>query len=86
MTERQPIVYVIDDASIRESLSRLIRSVGLRVQLFSSAKEFLESSRPDTESCLVLDIRLRGLTGRVTPSNSNCRSLSPVIRQNSGRV
>jgi FixJ family two-component response regulator len=64
MTERQPIVYVIDDdASIRETLSSLIRSVGLRVQLFSSAKEFLESSRPDTESCLILDIRLRGMSG-----------------------
>ena len=64
MTERQPIVYVIDDdASIRETLSSLIRSVGLRVQLFGSGKEFLESSRPDTESCLILDIRLRGMSG-----------------------
>src|ERR1700722_2176784 len=64
MTERQPIVYVIDDdASIRETLNSLIRSVGLCVKLFSSAKEFLESSRPDTESCLVLDIRLRGMSG-----------------------
>jgi FixJ family two-component response regulator len=64
MTERQPIVYVIDDdESIRETLSSLIRSVGLGVQLFSSAKEFLESNHPDAANCLVLDIRLRGMSG-----------------------
>jgi FixJ family two-component response regulator len=64
MTERQSLVFVIDDdASTRETLSSLIRSVGLRVQLFASAEEFLRCERPDTDSCLVLDIRLRGMSG-----------------------
>src|ERR1700682_3968932 len=64
MTERQSLVFVIDDdTSTRETLSSLIRSVGLRVQLFASAEEFLRCARPDTDSCLVLDIRLRGMSG-----------------------
>src|ERR1700723_2223033 len=64
MTERQTLVFVIDDdSSTRETLNSLIRSVGLRVQLFSSAEEFLSCERPDTDSCLVLDIRLRGMSG-----------------------
>jgi FixJ family two-component response regulator len=64
MTERQSLVFVIDDdTSTRETLSSLIRSVGLRVQLFACAEEFLRCERPDTDSCLVLDIRLRGMSG-----------------------
>jgi FixJ family two-component response regulator len=58
------MVFVVDDdAPMRESLRNLIRSVGLRVELFSSAQEFLESNRPDVPSCLVLDVRLPGLSG-----------------------
>jgi FixJ family two-component response regulator len=57
-------VFVVDDdASVRESLSSLIRSVGLRVEMFASAQEFLAGSRPDVPSCLVLDVRLPGLSG-----------------------
>jgi FixJ family two-component response regulator len=64
MTEADRVVYVVDDdASLRESLTDLIHSVGLRVQAFASAQEFLRSKRPDTPSCLVLDVRLRGLSG-----------------------
>jgi FixJ family two-component response regulator len=64
MTERQPLVFVIDDdASTRETLSSLLRSVGRKVQLFASAEEFLSFKRPDTDSCLVLDVRLRGIGG-----------------------
>jgi FixJ family two-component response regulator len=64
MTERQPLVFVIDDdASTRETLSSLIRSVGRKVQLFASAEEFLSFKRPDTDSCLVLDVRLQGISG-----------------------
>jgi FixJ family two-component response regulator len=64
MTERQPLVFVIDDdASTRETLGSLIRSVGMKVQLFASAEEFLSFKRPDTDSCLVLDVRLRGISG-----------------------
>ena len=60
----KPTVFVIDDdASVREALSSLIRSVGLRVEIFSSAQEFLRHERPDAPACLVLDIRLPGLNG-----------------------
>jgi len=60
----EPIVFVIDDdASVREALSNLFRSVGLRVEVFGSAHEFLQSKLPDVPSCLILDIRLPRLSG-----------------------
>src|SRR5215469_4859413 len=64
MTETDAMVFVVDDdAPMRKSLENLIRSVGLRVEVFASAKEFLRSKRPDVPSCLVLDVRLPGLSG-----------------------
>ncbi|MFZ0798376.1 MAG: response regulator transcription factor [Terriglobales bacterium] len=64
MTEPQSIVFVVDDdASIRSALSSLIRSVGLHVELFGSAQEFLQAKRPKVPSCLILDVRLRGISG-----------------------
>ncbi len=64
MTEAAPIVFVIDDdPSVRRAIKRLIGSVGLQVELFGSAQEFLHSKRPDAPSCLVLDIRLPGISG-----------------------
>jgi FixJ family two-component response regulator len=62
--EPEAIVYVVDDdASTRETLQSLIRSVGLHVELFGSAQEFLKSQRPNVPSCMVLDIRLPGISG-----------------------
>jgi FixJ family two-component response regulator len=59
-----PIVFVIDDdQSVRSSLSSLFQSVDLRVEAFRSPAEFLSRSRPDAESCLILDVRLPGLSG-----------------------
>jgi FixJ family two-component response regulator len=64
MTREPPMVYIVDDdPSMRPAMDSLIRSVGLRVQSFGSAKEFLESKRPDAPACLVLDVRLPGLSG-----------------------
>ncbi len=64
MTERDTIVFVVDDdPSIRDALQSLIRSVGLRAQTFGSAQEFLSGKLPDAPSCLVLDVRLPGLSG-----------------------
>lgn len=64
MTEPDAIVFVVDDdAQVRESLKGLIRSVGLRVEVFASAQEFLRGKRPEVPSCLVLDVRLPGLSG-----------------------
>ena len=61
---REPIVFVIDDdASMRRALANLFQSVGLRVEVFGSAPEMLQSKLPDVASCLVLDIRLPGLSG-----------------------
>ena len=64
MTEIDAVVFVIDDDSrTRESLKNLIRSVGLRVDGYASAEEFLKTKRPDVPGCLVLDVRLQGLSG-----------------------
>jgi FixJ family two-component response regulator len=65
MTEQsEEIVFVVDDdSSVRESLGRLFRMVGLRSQGFASAPEFLKSGPSDVASCLVLDIRLHGMSG-----------------------
>jgi FixJ family two-component response regulator len=62
--EPDKLVFVVDDDSpLRESLADLLRSIGLRVETFASAAEFLQSKRPDVPSCLVLDVRLKGLSG-----------------------
>jgi FixJ family two-component response regulator len=61
---REPIVFVVeDDASMRSALTNLFQSVGLEVEVFGSAPEMLQSKLPDVASCLVLDIRLPGLSG-----------------------
>jgi FixJ family two-component response regulator len=62
--ESKPMVFVIDDdASLRAALSSLLASVGLRVTAFASATEFLQAKLPDCPTCLVLDVRLPGLSG-----------------------
>jgi FixJ family two-component response regulator len=64
MKEPEPIVFVIDDdRMIREGLQSLIKSVGLRVEIFASAQDFLVAKRPDTPACLILDVRMPGLNG-----------------------
>jgi FixJ family two-component response regulator len=64
MKEQDPIVFVIDDdRMIREGLQSLIKSVGLRVETFASAQDFLGAKRPDAPACLVLDVRMPGLSG-----------------------
>ena len=64
MTDADPIVYVVDDdAAVRRSTERLLRSLGFRVLSFASAKEFLDHPRPDAPACLLLDVRLPGLSG-----------------------
>jgi FixJ family two-component response regulator len=62
--EAEPVVFVIDDdADLREALSSLLRSVGLQARTFPSAAEFLQAKLPDAPICLVLDVRLPGLSG-----------------------
>lgn len=60
----RPIVYVVDDdKSVRDSLEDLLASVGLRSMLFASTQDFVRSERPDAPACLVLDVRMPGLSG-----------------------
>jgi FixJ family two-component response regulator len=64
VSAREPLVFVVeDDELVRTALSNLFQSVGLEVEVFGSASEMLQSKLPDVASCLVLDIRLPGLSG-----------------------
>jgi FixJ family two-component response regulator len=64
MTEAPPTVFVIeDDPSMRAAVEDLVRSVRLQVRAFASPREFLESKQPDVPGCLVLDVRLPGMSG-----------------------
>ncbi len=59
-----PLISVVDDdVSVRKSLDRLIRSVRLEVTVFASAEEFLNSENPRKADCLILDVRLPGMSG-----------------------
>jgi FixJ family two-component response regulator len=62
-TDRAVVFVVDDDASIRRSLETLLRSVGNDVRLFASAQEFMQAPRPDAPGCLVLDVRMPGMSG-----------------------
>jgi len=73
-----PIVFVVDnDPAVRRVIKRLLASVGLRAELFGSAEEFRRSERPNTASCLVLDIRLPGIS---VGSISNVNRQRPTFR------
>ena len=64
MPQPKPIVFIVDDdVSARDALESLVRSAGLKVEVFDSAQEFLKRGQTDGPSCLVLDVRMPGLTG-----------------------
>jgi FixJ family two-component response regulator len=64
MKSTDPIVLIVDDdAMVREGIQSLVRSIGLRVQTFASAAEFLSANIPDVPKCLVLDVRMPGQSG-----------------------
>jgi FixJ family two-component response regulator len=75
------LVFVIeDDASMRQALKNLLRSVGLEARLFASAPEFLEEKRPDVPCCLILDVRLPGPSGLdLQRELANSRIHIPII-------
>ena len=81
MSEPAPIVFVVDDEpSVRRAIKRLIESEGLQVELFGSAQEFLQGRRPDAPSCLVLDIKLPGISGLDFQRQlSDCGIRIPII-------
>jgi FixJ family two-component response regulator len=75
-----PIVFVVDDDHrVREALSSLISSVGLRVAVFGSATEFLESEKPDAPACLVLDLQLPGLSGLELQQHLLIGAAPPIV-------
>jgi FixJ family two-component response regulator len=64
MSKDAPIVYVLDDDyRVRESLTSLVSSVGLRVEVFASAAEYLKFKKPDAPACLILDLQMPGMSG-----------------------
>jgi FixJ family two-component response regulator len=64
MGRNEPLIYVVDDdAAVRDSLTLLLRAVGLTGQAFSSAAEFLQNYDPEQHGCLVADIRMPGMSG-----------------------
>jgi RNA polymerase sigma factor (sigma-70 family) len=81
MEGSEPLVIVVDDdLSVREALRSLIRSVGLRVETFESAAEFLRYERPDVPSCLVLDVQLPGVSGLDLPAELQTAGVEiPII-------
>lgn len=69
MSEPGAMVYIVDDDDLfRRSTERLVRNAGMNVQAFASARDFLESPRPDGPACLVLDVRMPGLSGMALQS------------------
>jgi FixJ family two-component response regulator len=77
----EPIVYVVDDdLAVRQALSSVIRSIGLRVETFASAREFLQHTRPDAPSCLVLDVQLPDVSGLdLLPELESGAAAIPII-------
>jgi FixJ family two-component response regulator len=64
MSQDPAVVFVVDDdESMRRSLATLLRSVGLDARVFSTPQEFMEARRPEAPGCLVLDVRLPGMSG-----------------------
>jgi len=81
MSEPGAVVYIVDDdPGVREALSSLFRSVGLHARTFDSAREFLDDTLIDAPGCLVLDVRLPGLSGLDLQSELADRGITiPII-------
>jgi FixJ family two-component response regulator len=80
MTSGKTVYVVDDDSGVRQALSSLLRSVGLRVETFGTAHEFLDSQRADMPSCLVLDVRLPDGSGLDLPDELHNLDLPlPII-------
>ena len=80
MSPDGPIVFVVDDDyRVREALSRLISSIGLRVAAFGSAAEFLESEKPDAPACLILDLELPDVSGLELQQELAARDAPPIV-------
>ena len=75
-----PVVFVVDDdRRVRDALSSLIASVGLRVSSFGSASEFLNAEKPDAPACLVLDLKLPDISGLDLQQELASREAPPIV-------
>ncbi len=80
MSSDEPIVFVVDDDfRVREALSSLLSSVGLRVASYDSAEQYLEADKPDAPACLVLDLRLPEINGLELQEQVSNREAPPII-------
>jgi FixJ family two-component response regulator len=80
MSSDTPVVFVVDDDyRVREALSSLVASIGLEVAVFESAQEFLESEKPDSPACLVLDLELPGTSGLDLQKELAAGNSPPII-------
>ena len=80
MSPDSPVVFVVDDDSrVRDALSSLIASVGLRVSSFGSASEFLNAEKPDAPACLVLDLELPDISGLDLQQELASREAPPIV-------
>lgn len=81
MTDEKPLVYVVDDdPSVLRSVERLLRSEGYDLETFTSAQEFLDFQHPDTPSCLILDVKMPGLSGLELQERLTDKEISlPII-------
>jgi FixJ family two-component response regulator len=80
MNSDSPVVFVVDDDHrVREALSSLISSAGLRVVVFGSASEFLQSERPDAPACLILDLQLPGTSGLELQQQLLAEDAPPIV-------
>ena len=79
-TEKGTVFVVDDDASVRNALTRTIQAAGLKVKTFTSARDFLTQSLPEGPACLVLDVRMPGLSGLDLQTELNARhNRTPII-------
>jgi FixJ family two-component response regulator len=80
MNSDSPIVFVVDDDyRVREALSSLISSMGLRVAVFGSAAEFMDSDKPDAPACLILDLQLPGASGLELQRQLATEDAPPIV-------
>jgi len=80
MSSDTPVVFVVDDDyRVREALSSLVASIGVEVAVFESAQEFLESEKPDSPACLVLDLELPGTSGLDLQKELAAGNSPPII-------
>lgn len=79
-TGKATVFVVDDDASVRKALARAIQAAGLNVKTFASAREFLDQGPPEGPGCLVLDVRMPGLSGLDLQTELNSRNIrTPII-------